>query len=163
MRREGAVPLGIGESACDCDIPGLGIFQPGNEALMILGPVFLVNVKTGDEHGIQCSPPDTPSPGTGSGEFEKETFHSGICDHIIGCPHDGKISGDYLTGEHGTGLAKKQFLEQVAGPAGVDIMKRIKIAIDQNNILNPGKIFTISPKCEGSMPFKQEQIKDFNV
>ena len=71
--------------------------------------------------------------------------------------------GGTITGEHGTGLAKKHFLEQVAGPAGVDMMKRIKIAIDQNNILNPGKIFTISPKCEGSMPIKREQIKDFHA
>ena len=71
--------------------------------------------------------------------------------------------GGTITGEHGTGLAKKHFLEQVAGPAGVDMMKRIKIAIDQNNILNPGKIFTISPKCEGSMPYKREQIKDFHA
>lgn len=71
--------------------------------------------------------------------------------------------GGTITGEHGTGLAKKHFLEQVAGPAGVDMMKRIKISIDQNNILNPGKIFTISPKCEGSMPTKREQIKDFHA
>jgi glycolate oxidase len=71
--------------------------------------------------------------------------------------------GGTITGEHGTGLAKKHFLEQVAGPAGVDMMKRIKIAIDPNNILNPGKIFTISPKCEGSMPYKREQIKDFHA
>jgi len=71
--------------------------------------------------------------------------------------------GGTITGEHGTGLAKKHFLEQVAGPAGVDMMKKIKIAVDHNNILNPGKIFTISPKCEGSMPTKREQIKDFNV
>ena len=71
--------------------------------------------------------------------------------------------GGTITGEHGTGLAKKHFLEQVAGPAGVDMMKKIKLAIDHNNILNPGKIFTISPKCEGSMPTKREQIKDFHV
>jgi glycolate oxidase len=71
--------------------------------------------------------------------------------------------GGTITGEHGTGLAKKHFLEKVAGPAGVDMMKRIKVAIDQNNILNPGKIFTISPKCEGSMPTKREQIKDYHV
>ena len=71
--------------------------------------------------------------------------------------------GGTITGEHGTGLAKKHFLEQVAGPAGVDMMKKIKLAIDQNNILNPGKIFTISPKCEGHMPTKREQIKDFHV
>ncbi|MGE5798354.1 MAG: FAD-binding oxidoreductase [Ignavibacteria bacterium] len=56
--------------------------------------------------------------------------------------------GGTITGEHGTGLAKKQFLEKVAGAAGIEIMKRIKLSIDPNNILNPGKIFSISPKCE---------------
>ena len=71
--------------------------------------------------------------------------------------------GGTITGEHGTGLAKKQFLEKVAGPAGVDMMERIKLAIDENNILNPGKIFTIGPKCEGTLPTKREQIKDFHA
>ncbi len=71
--------------------------------------------------------------------------------------------GGTITGEHGTGLAKKQFLEKLAGPAGVDMMKKIKSAIDENNILNPGKIFTISPKCEGNLPTKREQIKDFHA
>lgn len=71
--------------------------------------------------------------------------------------------GGTITGEHGTGLSKKQFLESVAGPAGVDMMKRIKCAIDPNNILNPEKIFTISPKCEGYLPLKREQIKNLNV
>jgi glycolate oxidase len=71
--------------------------------------------------------------------------------------------GGTITGEHGTGLAKKHFLEAVAGPSGVDMMKKIKLAIDENNILNPGKIFSISPKCEGSMPVRREQIKDFHA
>lgn len=56
--------------------------------------------------------------------------------------------GGTITGEHGTGLAKKQFLEKVAGLPGLEMMKKIKAAIDENNILNPGKIFTLSPKCE---------------
>ncbi len=70
--------------------------------------------------------------------------------------------GGTITGEHGTGLSKKHFLEKVAGITGVEMMKKIKIAIDENNILNPGKIFTIGPRCEGSLPTKQEQIKDFH-
>lgn len=68
--------------------------------------------------------------------------------------------GGTITGEHGTGLAKKQFLESVAGIPGVEMMKKIKLSIDENNILNPGKIFSISPKCEGSMPRKREEIKE---
>ena len=56
--------------------------------------------------------------------------------------------GGTITGEHGTGLAKKKFLEKVAGIPGLDMMKQIKSVIDPNNILNPGKVFDISPKCE---------------
>jgi glycolate oxidase len=70
--------------------------------------------------------------------------------------------GGTITGEHGTGLSKKQFLELVAGTPGVDMMKKIKSAIDENNIMNPGKIFTISPRCEGTMPNRREAIKDYN-
>jgi len=68
--------------------------------------------------------------------------------------------GGTITGEHGTGLSKKHFLEKLAGIPGVEMMKKIKSVIDENNILNPGKIFTISPKCEGSLPIRREQIKD---
>jgi glycolate oxidase len=56
--------------------------------------------------------------------------------------------GGTITGEHGTGLSKKKFLEQAAGIPAVEMMKKIKSAIDPNNIINPGKIFSISPKCE---------------
>ncbi len=70
--------------------------------------------------------------------------------------------GGTITGEHGTGLAKKQFLEQVAGSPGIELMKIIKRTVDVNNIINPGKIFSLSPRCEGSMPRSKEQIKNFS-
>lgn len=69
--------------------------------------------------------------------------------------------GGTITGEHGTGLSKKQFLELVAGASGVDIMMKIKSAIDENNIMNPGKIFSISPRCEGTLPRSREAIKNY--
>lgn len=56
--------------------------------------------------------------------------------------------GGTITGEHGTGLAKKHFLEQAAGIPAIEMMRKIKSAIDPNNIINPGKIFSITPKCE---------------
>lgn len=67
--------------------------------------------------------------------------------------------GGTITGEHGTGLAKKNFLENVAGIPGVGMMKKIKSVIDENNILNPGKIFTIAPRCEGVLPNNRSEIK----
>ena len=70
--------------------------------------------------------------------------------------------GGTITGEHGTGLSKKQFLELVAGSPGLEMMKKIKSVIDENNIMNPGKIFSISPRCEGMLPKSRETIKNFN-
>ncbi len=69
--------------------------------------------------------------------------------------------GGTITGEHGTGLSKKQFLELQVGSAGIDFMKRIKSIWDPNNILNPGKIFSTKPKCEGFLPSSKKQIKNF--
>ena len=69
--------------------------------------------------------------------------------------------GGTITGEHGTGLSKKQFLELVAGSPGLDMMKKIKSVMDENNIMNPGKIFSISPRCEGMMPRNRDAIKEF--
>ena len=59
--------------------------------------------------------------------------------------------GGTVTGEHGVGLAKMGFLAQMISIPALDMMKKIKQAIDPNNVLNPGKIFSHSPKCEGKM------------
>jgi glycolate oxidase len=69
--------------------------------------------------------------------------------------------GGTITGEHGTGLAKKKFLPLVAGIPAIAMMQSIKSSIDPNAILNPGKVFSIKPKCEGSLPRNREQIKKF--
>ena len=45
------------------------------------------------------------------------------------------------TGEHGVGQGKRGYLSRELGPA-VDVMRAIKTALDPQNILNPGKIFT---------------------
>jgi len=71
--------------------------------------------------------------------------------------------GGTITGEHGTGLAKKQFLELQFGNAGIEFMMKLKQALDPNNILNPGKIFTLKPKCEGKLPKSISEIKNFEV
>lgn len=49
--------------------------------------------------------------------------------------------GGTLSGEHGIGLAKAEFLESELGETGVGAMKAVKHALDPLNIMNPGKIF----------------------
>lgn len=48
--------------------------------------------------------------------------------------------GGTLSGEHGTGIAKAPFLEKEAGYSSVLFSRRLRAALDPNNILNPGKI-----------------------
>ena len=43
------------------------------------------------------------------------------------------------TGEHGVGLGKQKYLKTEHGPA-LEVMRRIKAALDPENLFNPGKI-----------------------
>lgn len=54
--------------------------------------------------------------------------------------------GGTVSGEHGIGLAKKDYLERQIGTGGVNVMRRIKKSFDPNGILNPGKIFSDQDK-----------------
>jgi len=47
------------------------------------------------------------------------------------------------TGEHGIGIHKQDFLREECGDGAMAMMRAIKQALDPQNILNPGKIFTL--------------------
>ena len=49
--------------------------------------------------------------------------------------------GGTLSGEHGIGLLKKQFMELDVGAETLAVMRTIKDAIDPLGIMNPGKVF----------------------
>ena len=49
--------------------------------------------------------------------------------------------GGRLSGEHGIGYKRKDLMQRFTDPVELDMMRRIKNALDPNLILNPGKIF----------------------
>jgi glycolate oxidase len=51
--------------------------------------------------------------------------------------------GGAISGEHGIGFAKKEYLPLQISQAQLNVLKSIKLAFDPNNILNPGKIFDL--------------------
>jgi len=49
--------------------------------------------------------------------------------------------GGTISGEHGVGLTKADYMSMEIPPAELELMKKIKNLFDPMNILNPGKIF----------------------
>jgi len=48
--------------------------------------------------------------------------------------------GGTISGEHGLGFAKKDFLPMADSETKIELMRRIKHAFDPNHIMNPGKV-----------------------
>lgn len=46
-----------------------------------------------------------------------------------------------ISGEHGIGIEKKEFVPREIEPETLDLMKKLKGVFDPNGILNPGKLF----------------------
>ncbi|MFD9859967.1 MULTISPECIES: FAD-binding oxidoreductase [Streptomyces] len=49
--------------------------------------------------------------------------------------------GGTITGEHGVGVLKKEWLARELGPVGVEMQRAVKTAFDPHHLLNPGKLF----------------------
>ncbi|CAL1193041.1 FAD linked oxidase, C-terminal domain family protein [Candida parapsilosis] len=62
----------------------------------------------------------------------------------LGIANDGTA-----TGEHGIGNSKRYFLQLELGENTIDMMRKIKMALDPNRILNPDKVFKIDPNDRG--------------
>ena len=62
-----------------------------------------------------------------------------------------KELGGQLSGEHGIGNGRLEFLEEFVGPRMIALYKAIKLAFDDKLILNPGKVIEFQQnKQEGN-------------
>ncbi len=98
------------------DISGMGMAMP-----------LVGHVGDGNFHVVPAVNPNDPVE-----MAQIEAFHQRLIRRALSM-------GGTCTGEHGIGVGKKQFLEEEL-PAGVEVMKLIKVALDPDNLMNPGKV-----------------------
>ncbi|MEU6645969.1 FAD-linked oxidase C-terminal domain-containing protein [Saccharomonospora sp. NPDC046836] len=55
----------------------------------------------------------------------------------------GLSMGGTVTGEHGVGKFKQEWLERELGPVGLRVHRQVKHALDPGNLFNPGSMFAL--------------------
>jgi len=61
-------------------------------------------------------------------------------------------AGGALTGEHGIGIEKQEFLSLVFSPDDLETMTKIRDVFNPDNLLNPGKLFPAGGNCCPHLP-----------
>lgn len=88
--------------------------------------LYYGHVGDGNLHVVAWQPGAVPQPVSGASRIVYE---------IIG------EMGGTISAEHGIGTLKKPYLPLSRNPAEMDLMRRVKLALDPHGILNPTKIF----------------------
>ena len=108
--------------------------QADIEASPIPGPI-LGHVGDGNFHAILLIDPNNPT--------EKEIAKS-LSGRMV---ERALVAGGTSTGEHGIGLGKQSYMRAEHG-AGWDVMTTLKMALDPENLMNPGKLVNTPTPAE---------------
>ena len=77
---------------------------------------------------------------SGSNKLKCEEFGADILKYCV------KVGGA-LTGEHGVGIEKRELMCEAFNNTDIQQQLKIKVALDPNSLLNPGKVYPILRKC----------------
>ncbi len=66
--------------------------------------------------------------------------------------------GGTVSGEHGDGLARSEWMERLFGPEIIRVFEGIKTAADPNEIMNPGKILA-AQRMDENLRFQDYQVR----
>ena len=70
-------------------------------------------------------------------------------------------AGGSLTGEHGIGADKSDYMPRMFSPADLALMQRVRAAIDPRGLCNPGKVFPTPRLCgEVPGPYRKHPIEE---
>jgi glycolate oxidase len=72
-----------------------------------------------------------------------EQWHRKLPDVLTDLYRVARKLGGTISGEHGIGSKRKEYMPLVVSDAELELMRRIKRALDPNNIMNPGKIVDV--------------------
>lgn len=73
-------------------------------------------------------------------ELDEDAWHKTLSDCFDRMYDKAEELGGLVSGEHGIGYAKKEFLKKQYGETPIALMQGIKRTFDPKNILNPGKV-----------------------
>jgi glycolate oxidase len=59
-------------------------------------------------------------------------------------------AGGTITGEHGVGLEKQSFMPLIFSPADLEVMARVRAAIDPSGNFNPNKVLPTADVAHGA-------------
>src|SRR5499427_4107340 len=69
-------------------------------------------------------------------------------------------AGGSLTGEHGIGADKSQYMPSMFAPEDLALMQRVRRALDPDGLCNPGKVFPTPRLCgEVPGPYRQHPVE----
>lgn len=63
-----------------------------------------------------------------------------------------------MSGEHGDGRVRAEFVEMMVGSKNYALLKQVKAAFDPNNIFNPGKIID-APAMDTSLRYQPDRVE----
>jgi FAD/FMN-containing dehydrogenase len=97
-------------------------------------PITFGHLGDGNLH-FNVTEPRNTDPGAGRAAFQALAPTVNRAIHDLVQAHRGSISA-----EHGIGQLKRAELQRYEGEVAIDVMQRIKRALDPNGIMNPGKV-----------------------
>lgn len=73
-------------------------------------------------------------------DMDEEEFKKQVCEFMSTIYKEAAICGGLISGEHGIGYGKIEYLADFAGETSMRLMRDIKQVFDPKMILNPGKV-----------------------